>query len=206
MVSSKSKTKPTPMLAYRDDDNHAVKYVLGTNIVPTTVSYRPEDSDNEALLQPQGEIDEESLQRFTATGRPMQPLKYRAMQTMAGDMFSLPVLLPKRYTDDSIIPAIITNVIPSIDIAAPRASMGRRASFMKRLKSGMSEEKQYNGRITKVVYMPRREYLMHFACNEKGEYSGTKPKKEWTEDELNEKYKEFQLPPKKPAMFGGMPS
>ena len=40
------------------------------------------------------------------------------LMSMGGDMYSLPQLLPKRYTDDSIIPAIVTNVIPSAKVDA----------------------------------------------------------------------------------------
>ena len=105
-------------------------------------------------------------------------------------MYSLPQLLPKRYTDDSIIPAIVVDVIPSI--TSPPKKKGRSASFLQKLKTGLSEEKNGNGRLTKVVYMPRREYLKWFARDEKGQYIGSEPKKEWTEEELAEQFKEWQ--------------
>lgn len=106
-------------------------------------------------------------------------------------MYSVPQHLPKRYTDDSIIPAIVVDVIP-----AKRAEMAveegrrRRSSFLGRLKG---EKKKDDGRpITKVVYMPRRDYLKHFARGVKGEYVGTEPYKQWTEEELDGAFRQYK--------------
>lgn len=62
--------------------------------------------------------DDEDAQDFTATGRAANhktPSGYANMPSHSGIFVAnAPPLLPVRYTDDSLIPAIITNVIPSI--------------------------------------------------------------------------------------------
>jgi hypothetical protein len=57
---------------------------------------------------------------------------------------------------------------------------------MDKFKSGKS------GKITKVVFMPRAEYLKHFAKDYDGQYIGTEPRKEWTVEELEEKYGKYK--------------
>jgi len=106
-------------------------------------------------------------------------------------MYSLPQLLPRRYTDDSIIPAIVVGVIPSYTKEIKKKG-GRRASFLSRLKTGVAEQKKDDGRLTKVVYMPRREYLKWFARGTKGEYLGSEEKREWTEEQLDETFGQWQ--------------
>jgi len=57
---------------------------------------------------------------------------------------------------------------------------------MDKFKSGKS------GKITKVIFMPRAEYLKHFAKDYDGQYIGTEPQKEWTAEELEEKYGKYK--------------
>ena len=49
-----------------------------------------------------------------------------------------------------------------------------------------------SGKIIKVVFMPRAEYLKHFAKDYDGQYIGTEPRKEWTADKLEEKYGKYK--------------
>jgi hypothetical protein len=49
-----------------------------------------------------------------------------------------------------------------------------------------------SGKITKVVFMPRAEYLKHFAKDYDGQYIGTEPQKDWTAEELEEKYGKYR--------------
>ena len=42
--------------------------------------------------------------------------------------------------------------------------------------------------IVKVVFMPRRDYLKYFAKDDDGAYIGTEPQKQWTEEELEERF------------------
>jgi hypothetical protein len=116
---------------------------------------------------------------------------------MGGDMFSLPQLLPKRYTDDSIIPAIVVDVLPAkkAEVSQEEEMKKRRPSFLGKLKG--IKKKDEGKPITKVVYMPRREYLKYFARGLKGEYTGSEPYKQWTEEELEETFKQY-----KPATTG----
>lgn len=60
------------------------------------------------------------------------------------------------------------------------------------LVSGQSLEKE-KGRL-KIVYMPREEYLKHFAKDKVGNYSGTEPERTWTDAELNEAFRMYQPP------------
>lgn len=107
-------------------------------------------------------------------------------------MFSLPQLLPKRYTDDSIIPAIVVDVLPAkkAEMSLEEEGKKRRPSFLGKLKG--TKKKDEGKPITKVVYMPRREYLKYFARGLKGEYTGSEPYKQWTEEELEETFKQYK--------------
>jgi hypothetical protein len=172
------------MLAYRGDDNRTIQYVP----VPTSTY----DSDGEPLITPQ--VDEEALMNFTATGRPIPGFKQNALQSMGGDMFSLPQLLPKQYTDESIIPAIVTNVIASpSEEKKEEGSKERRKSFgsgfMQKLKGSPDGKKKEGGNgFVKVVFMPRREYKKFFARGLEAEYIGSEPERRWTETELDEMF------------------
>jgi hypothetical protein len=73
-------------------------------------------------------LDEEAMQHFTATGRPAPKFEASVLVSLGGDMYSVPQLLPKRYTDDSIIPAIVTDVVPSEKTAAAEAKKKKRGS------------------------------------------------------------------------------
>lgn len=125
----------------------------------------------------------------------MPVFKNNSLQSMGGDMYSLPQLLPKRYTDDSIIPAIVVDVIPSPKAPGAEEGKKRRGSLFGKLKGGKKEEGKG---VTKVVYMPRREYLKFFARGLKGEYTGTEPYRRWSEKELEAEFGKYKPePPKK---------
>jgi hypothetical protein len=46
--------------------------------------------------------------------------------------------------------------------------------------------------ITKIVYMPRRDYLKYFAKDEDGAYIGSEPYKKRTEEELKEEFAKYR--------------
>jgi hypothetical protein len=69
------------MIPFRDTDNKAVAY--GEN--PTT-SGPSLDSDAELLNPPQG-LDEDAMQRFTATGRPAPKFKAHGLISLSGDTY-----------------------------------------------------------------------------------------------------------------------
>lgn len=184
-----SPTKPPVLLPYRADDNKTILYAPAPpSLQPAN---KPYDSDGEPLIASQASEDnEEALMSFTATGRPIPAFKASALQSMSGDMYSLPQLLPKQYTDDSIIPAIVTNVIPE---EKPEGEKKRRGSFIKMLKG---EGKKKEGMV-KVVYMPRREYKKWFARDLTGEYIGSEPYRQWGEAELEETFGKYKPAAKK---------
>ena len=196
---SKTTRMPSPphpnLVPYRDTNNQTVAYVPASNLpnnnpIPIT-SY---DSDFEPLISgapAAEELDEDSLMRFTATGRPIPGFKVSGLQSMGGDMHSQPQLLPKRYTDDSIIPAIVVDVIPSQKLVEEEErNKGRRGSFLKKFK-GDTKKDETKG-VTKVVYMPRRDYLKYFARDLEGKYIGSEPYKRWEQEELEETFKQYK--------------
>ncbi|TAQ89570.1 hypothetical protein B7494_g2127 [Chlorociboria aeruginascens] len=86
-----------------------------TTLSSTAAPPTPYDSDNEPLLAPQPETQEltaDEILHFTATGRPMPVFKMSGLANLAGPYANAPQLLPVRYTDESVIPAIIVDVIP----------------------------------------------------------------------------------------------
>jgi len=102
-------------------------------------------------------------------------------------MFTAPQLLPQRYTDDSIIPAIIVDVIPSPSLHPPPKA--RKNSLLGKLRPSLKggDKKEEKG-IMKVAFMPRREYLKFFARGLQGEYIGSEPYRRWSEEELEREY------------------
>ena len=188
-------SQPTPhLMPYRDTNNTSVAYTTAPNPnAGNPVHINPYDSDFEPLINAPSNVevlDEDSMMRFTATGRPMPSFKQSARQSMGGDMFSLPQLLPKRYTDDSIIPAIVVDIIPSQKTIEEQERKKAKNSFMRKLK-GEAKKDESKG-LTRVVYMPRREYLKWFARDLEGKYIGTEPYKRWEEDELEATFAQYK--------------
>lgn len=168
-------------------------------------------------------LSADAVQHFTASGKPMPIFKSSGILSIAyGDsMYGVPQLLPQRYTDESIIPAIITGVMKG-DGAIERAGGAdfgiggfesypvesgektstkhkRRSSLMMKLrgkgeKSEKEKEREKKEGITKVVYMPRGDYLKWFAKSD-GVHSGTEPYRRWSETELEETFGKYR--PKK---------
>jgi hypothetical protein len=178
--------KPLP---YRDVNNQTVAYAPPTPGSTAPVA-SPYDSDFEPLIPTaspsDSSLDPEALQHFTATGRPMPAFKHQAMQNWAGDMLTLPQLLPKRYTDESIIPAIIVDVIPREGGEVKKEKM----SWVRKLKGEVSEGDKKG--LTKVVYMPRGEYLKWFARDTEGHYIGKEDYRRWTEEELENEFGRYK--------------
>lgn len=175
------------MLPFRDTDNKAIVYGASP-IAPTS-----DTASDAELLVPQQGLDEDSMEHFTATGRRAPKFKASGLQNLGGDGYTLPQLLPKRYTDDSIIPAIVTDVVPSEKTIQEEA--GKKKGLLGRFKGKKEEVVGGNGErkgVTKVVYMPRREYLKFFAKDENGQYIGSEPQKKWTEEELEAEFAKYK--------------
>lgn len=163
-----------------------------------TACANPYDSDNEPLITSPiaSDLDEDALLHFTATGRPLPKFKQSGLISLGGDMYTMPQYLPKRYTDDSIIPAIVTEIIPRAVVEeAPKKKKKGILGKLKVKKEG-GEGKDGKG-IMKVVYMPRRDYQRFFAKDNKGVYIGSEPYRRWTEEELDEAYGKYKPEPKK---------
>lgn len=108
--------KPPPeILPYRDSSG-AVRYAPNPATLPPA---GPDDisTSDQPLITPYERlgVDEDSVQRFTATGKPLQQRKVSALANWGGDGMvpAAPQLLPRMYTDESIIPAIIVDYEPT---------------------------------------------------------------------------------------------
>jgi hypothetical protein len=86
-------------------------------------------------------------------------------------MYAAPQFVNTRLTDDSIIPAIVIDVIPkerehhepsedNKNHHGRRSGLLRRVMHKEKKDKGISGEQDGPRRITKVVYMPRREYVL----------------------------------------------
>ncbi|KAK0103358.1 hypothetical protein ONS95_005384 [Cadophora gregata] len=191
MSSSQNKNNQPAMLAYRDENNTSIKYAPATT--DPQIQHSNDDSDAEALIPPAAppsELSEHDKQHFTATGRPQPAFKASGLANLGGHMYTMPQLLPKRYTDDSIIPAIITDVIPTPK-APETETGGKKSSLLSKLKGGSKKDEQKD-KVMKVVYMPRRDYQKWFARDEKGNYVGSEEHRRWTEEELEEAFKQYK--------------
>lgn len=67
-------------------------------------------------------IRAEEAHDFTSTGRAANPRKisgWASMPSGNGCMPNAPQLLPERYTDDSVVPVVVTNFIRAIKLEIP---------------------------------------------------------------------------------------
>lgn len=55
----------------------------------------------------------------------------------------------------------------------------------------------------KAVKMPRGEYARFFKHDAQGNYVGTEPEREWAEEEIMEKYGQYQALPLRSVVDGG---
>lgn len=76
----------------------------------------------------------------------------------------------------------------------------KKSSFLSKLKPEKVPKPPPTS-LTKVVYMPRGEYLKHFARDYDGNYIGTEPYKRWTEEELEKSFGHHR-PVKRPQRRG----
>ncbi|OBT97513.1 hypothetical protein VE01_04576 [Pseudogymnoascus verrucosus] len=114
--------------------------------------------------------------------RHSKPSAWGNMVAPVGFVAQAPQLLQEKYTDESIIVAIITNVVPA---QKPTVVEGKK-SFMGKFK------KDKEPSTTKAVRMPRREYKKFFAKDKDGKYIGTEPQREWTQEELEDEFGQYQ--------------
>lgn len=113
-------------------------------------------------------------------------------QSWGGELFA-PRYKQKKYSDDSIIPAVVLNVIPSANPAFSNIEKEKKLnSKMNKItnifKKEKGEKEDGKTRVTRVVFMPMRDYQKWFAKDDNGAYIGTEPSREWTEAELEEEF------------------
>ncbi|KAE9372074.1 hypothetical protein N431DRAFT_439190 [Stipitochalara longipes BDJ] len=182
------------LLPFRDENNITIRYAPAPGVRPSHTALAAStgyESDFEPLIAGE-DLDEDALMHFTATGRPVPQYKGSALASLGGHMYTAPQLLPKRYTDDSIIPAIITDVIPAENKNKNAEGEKKKKGLLGKLKGGKKEEAKSEKGLLKVVFMPRREYQKYFARDLKGNYIGSEPFRRWTEEELDELYGRYK--------------
>lgn len=133
-------------------------------------------------------LDEDAIERFTATGRPMPKHHASAWSNLVvGGCAQAPRYLPCRFTDESIIPVVVrlpaAPTLPALDEQPQHMSGERRKSFLGKLKKEKKDKEE-----TKIVWMPRGDYLKFFAKDEMGNHTGTEPKRDWTAEELDREF------------------
>jgi hypothetical protein len=60
-----------------------------------------------------------------------------------------------------------------------------------RKKPKLFKKKQKEPITSKTVWMPRRDYKKYFARDKDGNYIGTEPQREWTEEELEDEFGQY---------------
>jgi hypothetical protein len=60
-----------------------------------------------------------------------------------------------------------------------------------RKKPKLFKKKQKKPATSKTVWMPRRDYKKYFAKDKDGNYIGTEPRREWTEEELEDEFGQY---------------
>ncbi|KAG9240543.1 hypothetical protein BJ878DRAFT_525578 [Calycina marina] len=118
-------------------------------------------------------------------------------KSWGGNVFA-PQYDNKTYTDDSITSVVVTNVIPSIKPLSPNVgeTKSKVAKIQNIFNKGKGEKETGDGRVTKVVFMPRVDFKEWFAKDDNGVYVETEPNREWTEEELDEEFGAYR--PAKP--------
>jgi hypothetical protein len=130
----------------------------------------------------------EEAQGTGPTGGATTHRKTSAWANMGGEGITAnaPQLLPERYTDDSVLPYILTDIIPAME--KPSDAEPKKSGFKRFLNQARSKEDP----SIKAVYMPRGEYKKYFAKDKDGKYIGTEPQRSWTAEELDEEFGQYQ--------------
>jgi len=118
------------------------------------------------------------------TGGPTTHKKASGWANHPGDGFvaNAPQLLPERYTDESIMPCVVTGIVPS----DPKDEVPKKKGLMRFL------DKSEKDPSTKVVYMTRGDYKKYFVKDSEGKYAGTEPEQQWTLEDLEERFGKYQ--------------
>lgn len=98
----------------------------------------------------------------------------------------------KKVTDESIVPVIITDVIPNYE-TQNQEPVGKGEKLMQKLTHIGHKPPEGDGSvITKVVFMPEGDRKKWFAKGKEGKYVGSEPHRQWTETELNERWGKYR--------------
>ncbi|QSZ34075.1 hypothetical protein DSL72_005663 [Monilinia vaccinii-corymbosi] len=182
-----------PMLLYcRYPADLAMPYQRYSSAAYPSVSLY--DSDNEPLLPHPCRLS--SLSTSPCTTR-----------TYSEHMYAAPSFQNTFISEESIIPAIVIDVIPAKrrysscsnsshndEATRHKSRTGLVSRLVKKKKDRAKIPGEEKDKLTKVVCMPRREYLKYFARGPSGEYIGTEPHRRWTEEELEQTFGKFRPP------------
>ncbi|KAI9753452.1 MAG: hypothetical protein M1835_000991 [Candelina submexicana] len=115
----------------------------------------------------------DGMQRFTATGRPMPNYNPSALASGFYGPFGGEAVqhLPSKFTDDSIIHVPIPVDESSTSEIQQKE---RKQSWVRKIGDGIRGKKTGQGKF-RMVKMTRGEYLKYWAKDEEGRYIGTEP-------------------------------
>jgi hypothetical protein len=166
------------------------------------------DKQNEAILapyepkppQPQRSASISSIPPSTSPQRNEYARKNVAYRTRSiGGPFSTGVYFERQIdlsppNDEEIIIATVrvTNSFRRASVSENSELPERPPArgFIRRLSSrinGTPDADRYT-----AIKMPRKDYKAYFARDRNGNYAGTEPEREWTQEQLDEKFGEFQ--------------
>lgn len=189
------------LLYYRYPADLAVPYQRYSSAAYPSVNLY--DSDNEPLLSHSHRISALSTSPY-------------ASHTYSEHMYAAPSFHSAPVSEDSIIPAIVVDVIPAERRDSSGSDNSHNDTITQKNRTGLvsrlvkkKKDKGKNGgdhkekKLTKVVYMPKKEYTKHFARGHSGEYIGTEPFRRWSEEELEQTFGKFRPPKRNNGMFWG---
>jgi len=100
--------------------------------------------------------------------------------------------LPERYDCFHHTTTQVTNGAHNVYRPPPR-------SFLRRMSTRVLA--QPDADTYKAVKMPRGDYQRHFRHDKDGNYSGTEPEREWSEDEIKGRYDQYRDVPLRHILF-----
>ncbi|ESZ98563.1 hypothetical protein SBOR_1013 [Sclerotinia borealis F-4128] len=185
-------TSAPMLLYYRYPADLAVPYQRYSSAAYPSVNL--DDSDNEPLLPHSHRLSALSTSPYTP-------------RTYSQHMYAAPSFLSTPIREDSIIPAILVDVIPAERRYSSRSDSSHdHDTIRQNSKTGLVSRlvKKRKNKAKNAAEEKEKRYLKHFARGQSGEYVGTEPHRRWTEEELEQTFGKFRPPVKRNSgMFWG---
>lgn len=113
-ASAPTPAKPPAETWFPYRENGVTKYLCSSAAAKDqTTTAAPCDDGASTMNLVSSALDEDGIKRFTATGRPMPEFHVSGWANLCDGTPAAPVLLPVRYTDESIIPVVVRLAVGS---------------------------------------------------------------------------------------------